>query len=183
MADFVPRCVGCGRTVGDAVPPGARPGLPVDWAYDLADGRTRDVHDFCCGDCLRQTVTRASHGYAERHGCPRCDVGCDRCEGGLVFRRPDVAKELGVTHPATHPAAAAPSGNPNTNCLEGMRCPKCGSYGPLEIAVLVTARVSDGGSDVPAQDHEWHDDSPAKCAEPDCEFTGTVLNFREEGRG
>lgn len=72
--------------------------------------------------------------------------------------------------------------NPNTNILAGMSCPKCGSRGPFEIAILVTASVSDDESEVKPQDHEWHDDSPAKCLESECEFTGTVLNFSEEGR-
>lgn len=72
--------------------------------------------------------------------------------------------------------------NPNTNILEGMSCPKCGSYGPFEIAVLVTARVSDDESAIPPQDHDWDDASPMKCLEPDCEFTGQAINFHEEGR-
>jgi len=72
--------------------------------------------------------------------------------------------------------------NPNQNILSGMSCPKCGSPGPFEIAALVVVSVSDDESEVKPQDHEWHDDSPAKCLEPECEFTGKVLNFSEEGR-
>lgn len=72
--------------------------------------------------------------------------------------------------------------NPNANILADMSCPKCGSHGPFEIAVLVTARVSDDESAIPPQDHDWDDASPMQCLEPDCEFTGQVINFHEEGR-
>jgi hypothetical protein len=70
------------------------------------------------------------------------------------------------------------SANPNMNCLEGMQCPKCGGFGPFEIAALLTVHVTDDGSEVPPQDHDWHDDSPARCLDAECEFTGRVSHFR-----
>ena len=30
--------------------------------------------------------------------------------------------------------------NPNTNCLEGLRCPECGSYAPFGIGTLLIRR-------------------------------------------
>ena len=71
------------------------------------------------------------------------------------------------------------SANPNINCLEGMQCPKCGSFGPFEIAALLTVRVTDDGSEVPPQDHDWHDDSPAVCVA--CLFTARVAHFTTDG--
>jgi len=72
--------------------------------------------------------------------------------------------------------------NPNTNCLEGMSCPKCGSRGPFFIAATVMVKVTDEGSEPIDGNHEWHDDTHATCGDHECAFAGTVLNFSEEGR-
>lgn len=37
--------------------------------------------------------------------------------------------------------------NPNSNCLEGKRCPKCGSYGPFEVVASMRILLSDSGTD------------------------------------
>ncbi len=75
---------------------------PEDDAH-TDDGQERDVHDFCCGDCLRRTVERATYEAGRRIACPRCGGhgDCQVCEGGLIFQRPDVAKKVGATNPAT----------------------------------------------------------------------------------
>ncbi len=70
--------------------------------------------------------------------------------------------------------------NPNTNCLAGMRCPKCGSYGPFDIVVTTLVRMHDDGSEPLHNDEEWGNESPAICDDPECDFTGTVADFREE---
>ena len=69
-------------------------------------------------------------------------------------------------------------GNPNSNCLSGMRCPnkECGSYGPFYIAVKVDMLVSDEGSD-PIGDENWAADSYCQCRE--CNRRGIVSEFTD----
>ena len=68
--------------------------------------------------------------------------------------------------------------NPNSNCLEGKRCPKCGSHGPFEIVVSLRVLLYDNGTD-DAEDGttEYGDDTPAMC--PDCQHDGTLADFEE----
>lgn len=70
--------------------------------------------------------------------------------------------------------------NPNTNCLAGMSCPQCNSFGPYYISITTSVRVDDSGTTDYGHDKEWDDDSPCLCN--DCGFEGTVLAFCEEGR-
>jgi hypothetical protein len=37
--------------------------------------------------------------------------------------------------------------SPNSNCLDGKRCPKCGSYGPFEVFVSMRVLLYDSGAD------------------------------------
>ena len=68
--------------------------------------------------------------------------------------------------------------NPNSNCLEGRRCPRCGSYGPFEIAVQTWALLRDDGTDDPRDSTvEFDEDSSAKCL--DCEYEGKFGDFDE----
>ncbi len=66
--------------------------------------------------------------------------------------------------------------NPNVNCLDGKRCPKCGSFGPFEVAVLTRVLLYDDGSDH-AKDGtiEYDNNSPATCH--DCRYEGTFGDF------
>lgn len=52
----------------------------------------------------------------------------------------------------------------NTNCLEGIRCPKCGNEDCIKIVALIPCFVTDEGSEA-VGDHEWDDDSHAHCPE------------------
>jgi hypothetical protein len=71
--------------------------------------------------------------------------------------------------------------NPNTNCLEGMSCPKCQNFGPFVIAVSTFVCVSDDGTDGAHGDIEWGENSSCHCV--DCDHTATVADFREDERG
>jgi hypothetical protein len=66
--------------------------------------------------------------------------------------------------------------NPNTNCLDGKQCPKCGSYGPLEIKVSMRVLLYDEGTD-DADDGsiEYDDDAPAMCYA--CRYAGKLGDF------
>ena len=63
----------------------------------------------------------------------------------------------------------------NNNCLDGIRCPKCGSQEPFQIVAMSTFLVYDSGTDGHA-DVEWNDDSPIRCKKCDC--TGQIRDFR-----
>lgn len=79
----------------------------------------------------------------------------------------DAADKLG-----TRPA------NPNVNCLEGKRCPECGSYGPFEVVVSMRVRLYDNGTDN-AEDGstEYGDDAPTTCCR--CQHEGKLEDFDE----
>ena len=64
----------------------------------------------------------------------------------------------------------------NTNCLAGMRCPKCRSLGAFVIAVTASATVYDDGTD-DITDVEWEGESGCVCK--DCGHAATVNDFRE----
>lgn len=70
----------------------------------------------------------------------------------------------------------------NENCLEGWKCPKCGSEGPfyiIDAVIHATILMNDDGTmeeDVTATD--WDDDSPARCYW--CGFDGKVNDFHKE---
>lgn len=52
---------------------------------------------------------------------------------------------------------------PNTNCLQGFRCPKCGHEDSFLIAVDVVMRVYDDGTEAILSDTCWDDDSYCEC--------------------
>ena len=68
----------------------------------------------------------------------------------------------------------------NTNCLEGMACPECGSEGPFAIYCTSWLMVYDDGTEI---DHEaggpdWGEDSEIACAA--CPAVGKVRAFYTE---
>jgi hypothetical protein len=69
-----------------------------------------------------------------------------------------------------------PGANPNVNCLDGRRCPACGSYGPFEVTVSMRVLLYDDGSD-DADDGtiEYDDKSHAVCH--DCGREGRLGDF------
>lgn len=62
----------------------------------------------------------------------------------------------------------------NTNCLAGLKCPKCGQEDMLKITGVTTFEVTDDGTG-DHDDVEWDDDSPCSC--PGCEYTGKLRDF------
>lgn len=69
----------------------------------------------------------------------------------------------------------------NTNCLEGICCPKCGQEDRFMIAANIIAEVTDDGADMASPMYcsgfEWDEDSYCRC--PACDFTGKVKDFQE----
>jgi len=64
----------------------------------------------------------------------------------------------------------------NENCLDGMRCPGCGSLGPYMIRVTCMATVSDDGTD-DFEGVEWEDDAPCTCNQ--CGHRAKVKDFKD----
>jgi DNA-directed RNA polymerase subunit RPC12/RpoP len=63
----------------------------------------------------------------------------------------------------------------NTNCLEGISCPKCGNDSRLIVAVRSLAEVTDDGAET-FGDMEWDEGSYAEC--PECGHQGALGEFR-----
>ena len=66
---------------------------------------------------------------------------------------------------------------PNTNCLENIRCPKCGQTESFKIAVTAWATVYDDGTDE-FEDVGWNSESGIICTR--CEESATLLDFTVE---
>lgn len=64
----------------------------------------------------------------------------------------------------------------NENCLDGMRCPDCGSLGAFSIAGRAFFEVSDDGTE-DYSDVAWDNTSYCECT--DCHFEGVVADFKE----
>ena len=75
--------------------------------------------------------------------------------------------------------ANAPSINPNVNCLDGKRCPECGSYGPFELLVSMRVLLHDSGTEDAEDGSTWYgDDAPTKC--DSCGHAGEFGDFDEK---
>ncbi len=68
----------------------------------------------------------------------------------------------------------------NSNCLEGFRCPECGSYEPFDIEVNATITVYDNGHG-DAEHTEWDENSSCICVE--CGRAGIVDDFTSDSEG
>jgi len=64
----------------------------------------------------------------------------------------------------------------NSNCLNGIQCPGCGSEGPFQIAAKCWVEVSDDGTDpFSSRDWAWDGSSAIVCSE--CGKAGRVNEF------
>ncbi len=68
----------------------------------------------------------------------------------------------------------------NVNCLEGMRCPKCGQEDSFNISVTACVDVTDDGTD-DISNVEWDNESVIVCNEVDCGWQGYVRDTLERG--
>jgi ribosomal protein L37E len=65
---------------------------------------------------------------------------------------------------------------PNDNCLEGMKCPRCGSEEPFNISAKACFKVFDDGTDSFGA-VDWDDDSVCECV--NCNLRGFVCEFKK----
>ena len=69
----------------------------------------------------------------------------------------------------------------NTNCLEDMKCPKCGQEESLKIEATCLFTVTDDGTEDEGNGHEWGDDHYCECTK--CGHHGIVADFTIEEWG
>jgi hypothetical protein len=63
----------------------------------------------------------------------------------------------------------------NSNCLQGMQCPRCNSLEPFVIGITTMLRFYDEGSDDQLGDNEWDQASYCECCK--CSFAAGVADF------
>lgn len=68
----------------------------------------------------------------------------------------------------------------NENCLEGLKCPKCGALEPFRILAKMVVQMYDDGSDsgLPWENIEWDDDAYCECCT--CGYHQEVRDFEIE---
>jgi hypothetical protein len=66
----------------------------------------------------------------------------------------------------------------NTNCLEGVKCPKCGQEDLFKIGASVIVDVSDDGTEDQGGDYE--SDQAAFCQCCECDHAGQLADFTIE---
>ena len=81
-----------------------------------------------------------------------------------------------MNHEASQSNASKNEISPNVNCLDGKRCPKCGSYGPFEVVVSMRVLLYDNGSD-DAEDGSIEYDDSALAACYACRYEGRFGTF------
>jgi len=74
----------------------------------------------------------------------------------------------------------------NTNCLEGLRCPKCGHKDEIIVFAKMWVSLNDDGTDpyadsVECGDVEYDENSPARC--PECGHHGKMMEWERKGMG
>jgi hypothetical protein len=70
----------------------------------------------------------------------------------------------------------------NTNCLEGVRCPKCGHEDDFHIEAMVRLHVIDSGTEDLGGGHFWDDDSDRMCGNRTATSKGCGANSRSKTR-
>jgi len=71
-----------------------------------------------------------------------------------------------------------PDTSKNTNCLKGVKCPKCGQEDTFKIEASCLFTVTDDGTEDEGNGHEWDDTNYCECF--DCGYHGTVADFTIE---
>jgi hypothetical protein len=64
---------------------------------------------------------------------------------------------------------------PNTNCLEGVKCPECGHEDGFYIQAKVLVFVTDEGTEAQNGEYEWDDSNYCQCAS--CKYENSLSAF------
>jgi hypothetical protein len=93
-------------------------------------------------------------------------------------RRAGAEKGVSVVmnHQANQSGTSKNEVSPNVNCLDGKRCPECGSWGPFEVVVTMRILLYDNGSD-DAEDRSIEYDDKALAKFDDCGYQGMFGKF------
>lgn len=68
----------------------------------------------------------------------------------------------------------------NTNCLQGMKCPKCASPGPFSLSTMCTMTWSDDGTEDDGGNMDFNPEGMGQCHE--CDYVGDLKEFDAEKR-
>lgn len=116
---------------------------------------------------MQEEIYRANDTiYSAFEDVERCHRDCEEAIEQMEEVAGDIKKAL-MQQLAT---------NPNDNCLAGLRCPECGSYGPFNIRATALFKVADDGTEVIGA-VEWDDASFCECP---CGFGDDVGAFTEK---
>jgi hypothetical protein len=67
--------------------------------------------------------------------------------------------------------------NPNRNCLEGVRCPRCGHYDDFKVCARVLLQVTDSGTEQLGGHVTFEDSDQTTCGS--CGFFGAWSDFQD----
>lgn len=70
----------------------------------------------------------------------------------------------------------------NTNCLEGIACPKCGYSESFHIEAIVVLYVTDDGSEDRGGNHYWDASSRCFCGNRECDYEAPFEEFQIENQ-
>lgn len=98
----------------------------------------------------------------------------------VMFRRPGARWRSCIKELAEEGRRLQALPNPNNNCLEDWKCPRCGSFGPFAVVVEAVCDVSDDGTE-DFRNVEWDGNNIAYCSGYGCSFSGEVRHFTNTG--
>lgn len=142
--------------------------------YDLGRSHTEDAAKALAQDAENRATALADNGGI----VPLTDE--DDCTDACLNHAPDCdgyCNHNGLDGTQSHVNACLPDmtkPSVNENCLDGIRCPRCGCEDAFDIAATCTVRVTDDGTDE-GRDFGWDETSAITCG--DCQHSGVVAEF------
>lgn len=140
----------------------------IDMEIDLGRFESEAAAKAAATDHETEHVPTSPSGLTYHDDCDdTCVVHSSKCDGYC-----DHGDMKAPHRNACLPDMTAPS--TNENCLDGIRCPRCGNEGSFRIAATSTFLVVDDGTEE-YQDVEWDSASRIDCT--GCYHSGTVADF------
>lgn len=68
-----------------------------------------------------------------------------------------------------------------TNCLQGIRCPKCKQEDIFVVEMMANFTLTDDGVEQDGDTH-WDDNSPMSCDNSSCNYSGKAAEFKIENQ-
>lgn len=127
--------------------------------FCVQPGSTGKIDEFKPGDAI-SVILDAPHEGAEEWG------------NALVYAGPETYSFFADIGMPLRPSN-------KTNCLEGIRCPRCLQTERFVIQATATFVLTDDGTEMAEGDTDWNELSPISCGDPDCCASGTVADFSD----